>query len=148
MSDSIIKIIPKDPYITIPEQALIDAKQLLEARVACDSVSINTAPTPMFIDCGGNLEEIVCPNCGETIDFEWWSEAMDKAFEDSFISMEIIVPCCKSAVSLNDLEYRAPCGFACFSLEIFNPATDVREEVITSVQKLLRTELRIVKAYL
>lgn len=148
MSDSILKLIPVDPFQTISEQALFDAKLYLETNVRCDFVNINWSPAPMFIDCGDMLEAIFCPNCGSAIDFSWWGEAMNHACETSFSSLMTILPCCKSSASLNDLDYHFPCGFACFVLEIINPVQDIEEQTLASVQRFLGVSLRVIKAHI
>lgn len=37
---------------------------------------------------------------------------MNKAAECEFISLKTEMPCCKRIISLNDLDYYFPCGFA------------------------------------
>ncbi len=52
MSDYTVKLIPTDPFITISEQPIENAKHYLETRVICDRVESTSCPTPMFIDFG------------------------------------------------------------------------------------------------
>ena len=148
MSDYIVKLIPTDPFITVSEQSIENARHYIETRVICDCVKSTSSPTPMFIDCGESLETITCPNCGATLDFSWWGNAMDEAYESAFSSLETILPCCKSSASLNDLEYFLPCGFARFAIEILNPLHDIGDDVIRPVESLLCVHCRVVKAHI
>ena len=148
MSDYIVKLIPTDPFITVSEQSIENARHYIETRVICDCVKSTSIPTPMFIDCGESLETITCPNCGATLDFSWWGNAMDEAYESAFSSLETILPCCKSSASLNDLEYFLPCGFARFAIEILNPLHDIGDDVIRPVESLLCVHCRVVKAHI
>lgn len=148
MSDYIVKLIPADPFITVSEQSFEKAMHYLERRVICDRVKSTISSTPMFIDCGENLERITCPNCGATIDFGWWGNVMNEAYGRSFSSLETTLPCCKSSVSLNDLEYCFPCGFARFAIEILNPLHDIGDDVIRSVESLLCVHCRVVKVHI
>ena len=37
----------------------------------------------------------------------------DEVADNSFTALEATTPCCKKQISLNDLNYNFPCGFAC-----------------------------------
>ena len=89
MSDCITKIIPRDPLFIATETSLSNAKAIILKSIKCDSVVIEHNETPSFIDCGSNLESIRCPECGEALDFGWWGEAMDGAFEGGFLTLEV-----------------------------------------------------------
>lgn len=148
MSEHITKIIPKDPFHKVPELALQSVKTFLEAQIHCDSIKVEVTETPEFVDCGTNLESISCPECGTELDFEWWGEAMEKAADDAFSSLETEVPCCKKLVSLNDLVYNFPCGFASCLIQIINPDQPISNEMIDKIQNILGIEVRIVEAHL
>lgn len=45
----------------------------------CDFIKVEINETPVFVDCGENLERISCPECSAGLDFEWWGDSMDKA---------------------------------------------------------------------
>ena len=55
MSDYIVKIIPKDPFIKIPMSYLEKAKIYIEERIHCQSIDLNESEFPQFIDCGSEL---------------------------------------------------------------------------------------------
>lgn len=148
MSDCILKIASQDPFYKISEPLLQKCKDFLEANIHCDSIEAKCYMTPKFVDCGSNLESIVCPICHSELPFDWWGEAMDKASESEFTSLEIVLPCCGKAVSLNDLEYYFTCGFACCVIEILNPVCDDEDYIIDSIQKILGINIRIIKAHI
>lgn len=148
MSDHFVKIMPKDPFCKVAEMALQSAKSFLEKHICCDFIEIEFNEMPVFVDCGSNLEQISCPKCGEVLDFGWWGEAMDKAAESEFTSLEVEMPCCKNIISLNDLTYYFPCGFACCSIHIYNPKQNIEDEILDIIQSILGTCVRIVEAHI
>ena len=148
MSDYIVKIVPKDPFCKLSQYALAQVKRFLESRTACDSVRTEQFDMPVLIDCGSNLEQIECPECGAELAFDWWSQAVDAAGEAKFASLETKLPCCGKTVSLNDLKYHFPCAFASCAVELWNPDREIGTADLACVQRLLRTEIRIIKAHI
>ena len=149
MSDSIYKIIPKNPYKKVSQDKLNTAKSFIESAITCDSVDLAITDNLEFIDCGSNLVNITCPKCGKEISFDWWNKAMDIACEDEFKKLDITLPCCGEASSLNDLRYDFKCGFAYCSINITNPETliDDDETLIESIQKILDCEINVIIAH-
>lgn len=148
MSDNIVKIVPKDPFCIISKSALHKAVVFLNANIYCDSIKFECNTTPKFVDCGSNLESITYPNCGEMLSFDWWSEAMSKAAENAFTVLETELPCCGKVISLNDLEYYFPCGFACCMIDLLNPSCDIGEGTLDTIQNLLGVNVRIIQAHI
>ena len=146
MSDSIYKIIPTDPYIKVPHDKLNAAKAYIEETIVSDSVDLVFVDSPKFIDCGGELEVITCPRCGKTISFDWWQDAMSNAYEENFDKLDIILPCCGEASSLNDLRYDFKCGFACCGINVMNPKKAIDDTLIEAIQKILDCEISIIFA--
>ena len=147
MSDHIVKMIPHDPFYKAPISALEQAKAFLESQLHCDSVEIVLDETPVFVDCGSNLEKISCPQCSTELDFGWWGDAMDKACEGAFASLDTQTPCCKKMVSLNDLVYTFPCGFACCQICIYNPEPFDKNEISAQLQNIFGADVRIIEAH-
>lgn len=147
MSDCITKIIPRDPLFIATETSLSNAKAIILQSIKCDSVVIEHNETPSFIDCGSNLESIRCPECGEALDFGWWGEAMDGAFEWGFLTLEVETPCCAKKTSLNELRYDFPCGFACCAVNVLNPVSPIDEKTLDSVRNILGTDVRVIQAH-
>lgn len=148
MSEYVVKIIPRNPFYKGSVSALQSVKDLFERQIDCDVIEVTSAETPVFVDCGANLEKIYCPQCGAELDFDWWGEAMGRAAEGEFMSLETEMPCCKRIVSLNDLNYEFPCGFACCLICIYNPKQFMKDDVIESVKGILGTEVRIIEAHM
>jgi len=148
MSDVLHKIISKDPFCRVPERLLQKSAKKLKRSVACDSIAVSCEQLPFFVDCGDALEQIFCPQCGRELSFAWWGEAMDKAAEEAFASLLTETPCCGTGVSLHELDYRAPCGFSCWQIELLNPASEVEASVLQALQERLGTELRVIKAHI
>lgn len=148
MADYLIKIVPKDPFCKISEPVLKKAKAFLESTLSCDSMKIERYNTPIFIDCGSNLEYIICPQCGAYLDFGWWGEAMDRAHKNHFMSLETELPCCKKTVSLNNLKYHFPCAFACCAILVLNPSSNIENDIVDQVRKILCTEICLIKAHI
>ena len=97
-----------------------------------------------FIDCGANLESIFCPNCGAIIDFSWWGEAMNKAYESHFKEMGVITPCCNKKTTLGGLKYNAPCAFAKTEIRIFDARDLIPKETIRAIEKICKTPLKVI----
>lgn len=97
-----------------------------------------------FIDCGANLESITCPNCGAIIDFSWWGEAMNKAYETHFKEMGVMTPCCNKKTTLGGLNYSAPCAFAKTEIRILDARELISKETIRAIEKICKTPLQVI----
>ena len=148
MSDCIAKIIPINSHLHIAPQMLQEAVNFLTAHALAENVAPVVYDTPAFIDCGENLEEIKCPVCGETLDFGWWGDAVDKASETSFTDLTITTPCCHENSSLNDLKYNFPCGFACTEIDMFNPTSELDDDCLKALQELIGEPIRIIYSHI
>lgn len=146
MADYTIKIIPADPYRRIPEDRINMAADYLQGNVSADRIETAAYETPAFIDCGGNLESIECPLCGSHIDFDWWGEAMDEAAEGEFSDLSAVMPCCGGKISLNELKYDFPCGFACSEVKILNPDNEVSGECMENIRRLFSADIRVIRS--
>ena len=148
MSNHIMKIIPADPYYRIAEQTKNDIVDFLASSVKADKIEVNIYDTPVFVDCGSNLESILCPLCGEAIDFDWWGDAMEAAQESEFMELSVKMPCCDGESTLNDLHYDFPCGFSCIEFCIQNPSNEPDHECLAKIQRLMGTPIRLIHAHL
>ena len=139
MSDYIIKIIPTDPYYRIEGQKKSKIADYLKTRIIADSIEIKTYDSPAFIDCGSNLEKIICPICGA---------AMNAASNTRFMELSVKLPCCGECSTLNDLQYHFPCGFSCTELSILNPLAELDDECLSYIQEVFRMPMRCVQAHM
>ena len=144
MADTIFKLIPTKSEYVAEMGNLEKAKDLFASFVPqADEITLNVYDKTKFFDPGTNLEKVSCPKCNKDIT-DWWSgEGMGIAKGDSFDSLEIVTPCCQSRVSLNDLIYDWPAGFARFSLEARNPKIkDLTGSQIKELQDTLNIPLK------
>lgn len=123
MSDTIYRIIPKShDFFPVNTQAADGTVNILKMYVKAERISWKSYDDPIFVDCGGNLESITCPYCGDNIEIDDWQEMMSTCYErSSFNYLDIILSCCNREASLNNLKYQMDCGFAKFVIEILNP---------------------------
>ncbi|WP_440300202.1 hypothetical protein [Huintestinicola butyrica] len=148
MSDNKIRIISAE-YDHVPdEEAVQRTVEFLNANITADKIYYRSYDFPEFIDCGSNLEYIKCPCCNADISFEWWGEQVDKAIENDFESLDVTMPCCGKSSSLNDLKYHFPCGFACAEFVVENPESELGNENIIELEKILDTKLRVIHCHM
>ena len=105
-------------------------------------VNIKQNDKPQFVDPGSNFERVICMQCGAAIDQTWWQRIMDKASENKFTDLSVVVPCCGSKTSLNELRYEWPAGFAQFIIEIINPDRNISDEELLKIETILGSKLR------
>ncbi len=120
-----LTVIPVDPRFT-PQKAEADAAALVLKKMApaSDQVTAETFACVEFVDPSGNFEKINCPACGTALDLDWWAGQMDRASRGQghgFGDLSATLPCCTTQVSLNELDYSWPAGFANFALQARNP---------------------------
>lgn len=150
MSDRIIKIIPCDPLYIPPAENQLQAEAAIRSSFPdADAIAIATTESVQFVDAGENWGEIRCPSCDALMDEEWWSNAMDKAYEGNFLNLEVAPHCCGTKVSLNKLKYEFPVGFSRFSIEALNPGkSKLEDDTLKNVEAILGCELKVISAYL
>ncbi|MCM1540913.1 MAG: hypothetical protein NC121_06580 [Blautia sp.] len=148
MSDYIIRMIPADPCYHMDRQKADRIVNYLQTEIRAERMDVKTHDTPVFIDCGSNLEKIACPVCGAAIDFEWWGAAMDAAWKNRFTELSVTLPCCGGSSTLNDLRYHFPCGFSCVEFDILNPADAPGQECLSHIQGILGIPVRCIQAHL
>jgi hypothetical protein len=122
MSDNWLMFIPADPE-ALPSRAAADkAVELLKTFVpeAWGEVLAKFAKRTEFHCGGANWSGVSCPKCGTDVE-DWWSDAMNKAWESEFKNLGVTLPCCGHSTTLNDLNYIWSAGFAQFVLEAMNP---------------------------
>jgi hypothetical protein len=121
MSDNWIQFVPSDARYRPSAEAAARARALLASFVPeADEVSATFMDAISFFDPGGNWSGVRCPVCGADAE-PWWSEAMDRAHARGFSDLRMIAPCCRTTVSLNELDYVWPAAFGCFVVEARNP---------------------------
>lgn len=148
MSDTIIKIIPDDLNFRITEHEAQELVEFLKSRITADGIKAVLHESPVFVDCGGNLQRILCPFCKSALSFDWWGQAMNAAYEHSFENLSVTLPCCGRESSLNDLHYDFPCGFSSVEFSILNPRAGLEKACFDDFQELLGTPVREIRAHI
>jgi hypothetical protein len=162
VSDTWLKLIPTDPEYVPDKLAQEKARNAL-ALLLPNAEEVNGEATTgvKFIDQGENFDKVLCPICETELSMKWWEGAMNKAcgantrkrldavFEETweeggptFSNLITKVPCCGAELSLNDLNYVWPAGFALFSLEALYPDRDLEDWELTWLERLVGCKLR------
>ena len=148
MPESLLRVIPEDPRRVPSATAREHAEKLLRGALpGADDVVSQVTEHVRFVDCGDNFESVTCPGCGIEIG-EWWSVVMEVAHEQHFRDLQATLPCCGRRVSLNDLVYSWPSGFARYTLEAMNPGLgSLPDRVRTRLESVLGCRVRVIWAH-
>jgi hypothetical protein len=145
MSVGILRLIPKDPHFVPDDQARAAGLRYVSTSLP-EAAEIKETVTPHveFIDQGGNLEYIECPVCHQVLDNSWWSQVMDQIYDRDlgFAKLEVQTPCCTRWLSLNDLEYHWPAGFARYRMEARDPNGEFTDQHKSALEGILHCSLR------
>ena len=147
MSDHIVKITASNPFFRANSKKLDKAVKYLKKHIVGSIITGEIETAPQFVDCGSNLDRIICPFCKKVLTMDWWSTVMDERYADSFINLNIITPCCGKETTLNDLVYELPCAFARTIIKIENPDDKLSEDMILKVEKIIGSHVKIINAH-
>jgi len=149
MSDSWLKFISQDPNFKPTADAVAAAVRLVKSWFPdADEVDAQFTTDVEFIDAGSNWSGVRCPRCLEDIE-AWWLDAMSEAAESAFQQLVTTTPCCSLTVSLNDLRYPWPVGFASFVLFVMNPnVSDISSQQERQLSECLGSPLRKIWAHI
>jgi hypothetical protein len=126
------------------DRAQATFKLLCALRPEAEDPELLTYETPEFIYCGANMANIFCPHCQADVR-EWWDKAFDEWWNSTDRSaLSAKTPCCGRPISLNDVDYDFPQGFACFAVELMNPGSDLEPEELRQVESTLGVPVRII----
>lgn len=155
MSDSFLRVIPEDPGFVPKSAASAEAQALLRGALSPAA----TAGGPLqirgqlhdavqFVDAGDLFERVQCPHCAAELDLDWWSSAMGDADDAGFERLQVDLPCCEQAASLNGLNYSFPQGFSKYILEVTNPGVDSLDPaLIEQLSAALGCPVRLIWAH-
>ena len=143
MSENFYELIPVAPDY-LPNAA---SRQRALARfttfVQAAEVTVTVSDEIQFHGAMGNFESVSCPACGRVLDLDWWSKAMDAAYESRFADLSVALPCCGTLASLNELRYYFPQGFARFVLSAREPGViDLDDDQLRELESILACSLR------
>jgi hypothetical protein len=152
MSDNWIQLIPTQRDFVPLASAQSQALALLRSFVPhADEVEAIATEDIQFIDCGSNWEGVACPACGADAE-EWFADELSQSFERSgFRDLGTVAPCCGANVSLDQLKFGWPVGFAQFVLEARNPelaSTGLTASQHQALEQALGCSLRIIWRHL
>jgi hypothetical protein len=149
VSDDYLSLISVDPLFMPDGLAGERAREQFEQLVPdAEDVKIILHDAVTFIDAGSNFEGVWCPRCNGQLEDAWWQDSMDAAAERSLIDLTVTTPCCASTLSLNDLDYRWPAGFARFVIEATNPGvSNFGVDETEPISQSLGTPLRAIWAH-
>lgn len=148
MPSSVCRIIPADPHfvprVGAREKAAAYVRRLM---ATAEHVAWRVTPDVQFVDCGENFESVHCPTCGADLG-EWWAIAMEAGHEQQFRDLRITTPCCRGGMTLNELDYSWPSGFARAVLEVYEPGVgSIAAQSIERLETLLGCPLRVIWAH-
>ena len=136
-----IQLIPADPTAVPASDAADQAVRLLRRYMPrAEDITVYASPTIRFFHPGENWTGVDCPACGKSAD-GWWDEARTDAITTQVLTIK--APCCGAEMSLNEMDFDSPSGFARFVLEAANPRMDGLElNEIKELEALLGLPLR------
>ena len=149
MSDNWITLIPTDPNLQPTAESAERARTLLTSFVPrAQEIELEFTDNPQFIGPCGNWEGVACPACGANAE-PWWSDAVGRAYVTGFTDLSVTAPCCNARLSLNDLNYIPPAGFARFVLSAQNPyVEDLSPPQMQQLETCLGCRLRRIWAHI
>jgi hypothetical protein len=144
VSENLLRLLPVDPsFEPTPLQRGRGLNAFRRLVPRASKVIEECAGSTVFVDAGSNFESVHCPVCGADISLQWWKHQMDTAWNTRFEQLTVDLPCCNSSLSLNDLTYTWPQGFARWYLSAANPGRQrLTSDEIASVEVPVGTQLR------
>ncbi len=113
MADRFLVVIPVDPKAPLPETS--DAVRGALANIAgTTQARVKDYGKLQFIDAGLNAQSITCPTCQQDVAEDQWHMWMQEDWHgaEGFHLHKHQMPCCGATLTVNDLLYDAPQGFA------------------------------------
>jgi len=148
MSDNYLTVIPTDPYWQPGREAADRAAVVLAGMLPDDDarrgMDVQWHDAVEMVHCYANLEKISCPLCDATLGTgDWWGNAVSDSYDSGFSRLTVTVPCCGGEMSLNELAYDWPMGFAKFRIEVLYPNRGwLTDEELAAVTDALGHPLR------
>jgi hypothetical protein len=151
MSVFMIKLIPSNPEYVPDESSQQNAAKALRSYFPdARTIDCVVSDEVQYVDVGGNFEGVYCPLCAAQLDRDgWWVKAVDDSYNASrFRDLNVSVPCCNHPISLNDLDYRMPQGFARFVISIEDAASSsVETSCAETLERILGCKVRVIYAH-
>lgn len=143
MSENVLRLISISPEYVPGNASLQRACDILDSFFPkARETRCEVTEKIRFIHQGQNWERVLCPMCKTELDTTWWRQAMNAASQTDFQNLSVATPCCGIVVSLNDLQYEWPAGFARLVLEVYSPGGDIDDSQLRTLEKVLECQLR------
>jgi hypothetical protein len=151
MSDSYIRVIPTDPEWQPTVEAAAGAAEYVAGLFAGPGDHVETVE-PIFydritlIDGGQYMADVLCPRCGAAIGLDWFWDLLRvrnggrRVGEPTVGDLGVTVPCCGTALTLPELRFEDPVGFARFEVSAMNwtrSASELSDEELTTAGDIL-----------
>ena len=147
MSEHLVRLIPRLHTYRTNEASARAAVLALQKCVKAEEISFFPSGQVEFVDCGSALNHLSCPRCGAAVPRDRGQQKMDEHYKsDHFFVLEEDMPCCSKTVSLNDLRYEAPCGFASLCFTVRDPEEAVGQEAVECLSERFGILFRTVEA--
>lgn len=161
MSELYIRVIPTDPEWQPTVEAAVGAVEYVTGLFAGPGDNVE-AVEPVFyehvtlIDGGEYMEEVFCPRCEAAIGIDWFWDLLRvrsagrMAGEPTIGDLGVIVPCCGTALTLSELHFEAPVGFARFEVSARNwtrSAWKLSDDEVTTAGDLLGHQVTQIHAH-
>ena len=147
MSEHLVRLIPRLHTYRTNEASARAAVLALQKCVKAEEISFFQSGQGEFFDGGSARNHSSCPRCGAAVPRDWWQQKMDEHYKsDHFFVLEEDMPCCSKTVSLNDLRYEAPCGFASLCFTVRDPEEAVGQEAVECLSERFGILFRTVEA--
>jgi hypothetical protein len=161
MSDLYIRVIPTDPRWQPTAEAAARATEYVAGFFAGPGDHVEMVE-PIFheritlIDGGEYMEELFCSRCDATIGLDWLWDLLiarnggRRVGEPVIDDLAVTVPCCAAELTLPELRFEAPIGFARFEVSARNwtrDAWDLSAEELAAAGDLLEHPVTQVHAH-
>lgn len=137
MSDLYIRVIPVDPRWQPTAEAAGRTVEYVAGLFAGPGDHVESVKAVFYeritlIDAGQYMEDVFCPRCGGSIGLDWFwdllrQESGGLTVDPAVGDLDVTVPCCGRPLTLPELRFEAPVGFARFEVSAMNWTRDVWE---------------------
>jgi hypothetical protein len=126
-----MRVIPTDPDWQPTAEAAAGAVEYLAGLFAGPGDDVEAVEPEFYqrttlIDCGQYLQDCSCTRCDTAIGLDWFWDLLRArnggrmAGAPTVGELGVIVPCCGAAVTLPELRFENPVGFARFEVTAMN----------------------------
>lgn len=148
MSDDILTLVPRDPFLVPRLEAQTLAIERLRILLPdAEKIDREQHAHVRFFDCGENFQSVSCPHCRLPVDMDWWQQSMSEdSVDGGFRVARYALPCCHQHASLNELHYDWPQAFGRFAITALNPGVStLPADLATRIEDALGCSITAVR---